>query len=321
MRPTRFGFKALAFYAAMVMAFYAMPYSNPFFLLLGFLTLIGAFGILGARRNLRDVTATFGTPDPIPSGATARVPVELANSTRPRFDLSAHLQLASGERISGHIPLLRGRTAVGLESPALPRGCYPITGAVVESRHPFGLITCRAQFALEQDAELVVYPSTTEALEGRSASSALEDLIMGGIAEAGDLQPAGLRDHREGEGMRGVHWRASARRGHLVVQEWEGGRGQGLEVVLDRRASDEDLERALATLSAIVEVARANKETLRLHSQGLSATYGEGGAPWAEALRFLASTSTVPAGGPAPPVTSRSVLRLPLAERGMAHAH
>ena len=43
------------FWTVMCGAFYAAPYSNLFFLLLGFLTLLGLGGVVGARRNMRDV--------------------------------------------------------------------------------------------------------------------------------------------------------------------------------------------------------------------------------------------------------------------------
>jgi len=319
-RPTRFGLKALAFYASMVVTFYAMPYSNPFFLLLGFLTLLGVTGVLGPLRNLRELGVRFEAPEPVPSGVPTQVPVELTISAGTRFDLGVHLELASGERLTAHAPVATGDTTLALQSPALARGCYAVERAVVETRHPLGLLVCRRNVPVAPGTELIVYPNPSEALEARSRASTLEDLALGGDAAAGDLQPVSLRDHREGDGTRGIHWRASARRGRLVVQEWEGGRGQGLEVVLDRRASEEDLERALATASAIVEFARANKESLRIHSQGLSATYGAGGAPWAEALRFLAGADAVAPGGPAPPSTSSAALRLPRHERGFARA-
>lgn len=321
MRPTRFGLKALAFYAAMCATFYAMPYSNPFFLLLGFLTLLGLTGIAGPARNLRGLRVHFEAPEPVPSGAPVQVPVELALPRGVRFDVTVHLELASGQRLTGHAPVVTEDGSLSLHSAALPRGCYSIERAVLETRHPLGLAVRRRALALPAGGELVVYPNPGEVLEARFRASTLEELALGGDDAAGDLQPASLRDHREEDGTRGIHWRASARRGRLVVQEWEGGRGQGLEVVLDRRAAPEDLERALATVSAIVEFAGTNKEPLRLHSQGLSATYGPGGSPWAEALRFLAAADAVPAGGPAPPSTSKNALRLPRPERELAHVH
>ncbi len=315
MRLTGFGLKGVVFYATTLVAFYATPYSNLFFLLLGFLTLLGLLGAVAAHRNLRGVSAAFDELAPVPSDASVVLPVELFASGGVRFQVAAHVELEGGRRISGTLDVLEGRGTLALRCPPLPRGCYTVARAIVESSHPFGLV--RARRVSQTEGELIVYPSPRSSIEGRSAADALDELLGRGDPGAGDLQPASLRDHREGDGVRGIHWRASARRGRLVVQEWEGGSGQGLEVVLDRRCEPDVLEKALATVSAMVALARINKETLRIYSQDLSATFGDGQRPWSEALRFLACAELVPEHGLAPPATSPNVARLP---RALAHA-
>ena len=136
-------------------------------------------------------------------------------------------------------------------------------------------------------------------------------MLGSNASSEGDLQPSGLRDHREGDSLRSVHWRASARRGKLVVLEWEGGGGEGLEVVLDRRCSSEILEEALSDLSALVLYAREAKEVLAIRSQDLNVTFGEGHEPFDRALYFMAEAQPIAADGQAPPSTSPTVLRLP----------
>ena len=74
MRLTRFGFQGVAFYLVMFGAFFATPYSNLFFLLLGFLTLLGAFSVVAAYRNLGGVTGAVPELRPVPSGADVAVP-------------------------------------------------------------------------------------------------------------------------------------------------------------------------------------------------------------------------------------------------------
>lgn len=311
MRPTRFGLHGLGFYLLMVGAFFAAPYSNLFFLLLGFLTLLGSWGVVAAQRNLSGVTALLTELPPAPSGTSVQVPLQLDAPQRVRFQVAAHLQLKGGQSLTGRVESLSGSATLSLQASQLARGCYAVERSLLQSSHPFGLVRVTRAFAAPK--ELVVYPSPESLLEGRTAAEALDQLLGRSDPGAGDLQPASLRDHREGDGTRGIHWRASARRGRLVVQEWEGGSGRGLEVVLDRRCTAEELEPALATISAMVQLARTNKETLRLHSQDLSATYGESHRSWSEALRFLAQAQVLPAAGPAPPPTSPAVARLPRA--------
>ena len=308
MRLTRFGLNGLLFYLLMVWAFFASPYSNLVFLLLGFLTLLGGGGLAAAFLNMRGVEVRVRATGPLPSGTETRIAATVSVRGRTRFQVTAWMELEDGTRIEGRADALEGEATLELQVPALERGCYRFQRAWLESSHPLGLIAVRRAFAPPQ--ELVVYPAPGELLVGRSAAEAMEELMGGGPA-AGDLQPSSLRDHREGDGVRGVHWRASARRARLVVLEWEGGTGRGLEVLLDRRAEPEALERALSRVSALIHLARTRKESLRIHTQGSSATYGEGHRPWSEAQRLLATTAALPEDGPAPPTVSPAVLRLP----------
>lgn len=309
MRPTRFGLHGGLFYVALVAAFFGSPYSNLFFLLLGFLTLAGLCGVLAARRNLLGVTAATPELTPAPTGTEVRVSLEVHAPRPARFDVRARISLSGGAELSGRVDCLDERGTLTLQSPPLARGCYTVLHAVLESVHPFGLV--RVTRALVGPRELLVYPRPHERFAGRTMLEVQRELLGRADPGAGDLQPASLRDHMERDGSRGIHWRASARRGRLVVQEWEGGNGAGLELLLDRRCAPEALEEALSTLSSLVHLARTSKETLRLHSQGLSVTFGDGQRPWDEALRFLACAEVLPPSGPAPPVVSPSVTRLP----------
>jgi len=310
LRPTRFGIQAACFWLAMFAAFYAAPYSNLFFLLLGFLGLVLVAGTWGARRNVRGVSAVVDVLPPVPAGSDASVSFELRAPRPTRFQIGVRLVLVGERSVVGHVAVLDGEAGAAIAVGGLPRGIHRVERTLLESFHPFGLV--RARIPVAGPEELVVYPAPTEATAGRSAADMLEELL-GRTVTAGTMQPASLRDHRLDEGLQRVHWRASARRAKLIVQEWEGGGGQGLEVVLDRRADADELEDALRTLSALVSLARESKETLRIHTQGLAATFGPGNRPWADALRFLAGADRLPSSAAAPPVTGPGVLRLPKA--------
>ncbi len=314
MRLTRFGVHGGLFTGAMFVAFYGSPYSNLFFLLLGFLTLTGLIGVLGARRNLQGVTAHAPEFEPVPSATAVRVEVPLSVETRRRFDVRGRIALEGGAELRGRAASIERRAALGLVAPPLPRGRYAVTDAALESAYPFGLL--RFTQALAAPSELLVYPRPAEELVGITLREARAALATRPDASSGDLQPAGLRDHTERDGLRSVHWRASARRGKLVVQEWEGGTGDGLQVLLDRRCENDLFEEALSTLSALGQLAKVAKEPLRLATQDFSETFGEGQRPWRELLEFLASVRPLPADGPAPPAASPDVIRLPRRTHG-----
>ena len=55
--PTALGWRGAAFYVTLVGAFFAAPYSNLFFLLLSFLTLLSLLNVWWTTRNFKGVTA------------------------------------------------------------------------------------------------------------------------------------------------------------------------------------------------------------------------------------------------------------------------
>jgi hypothetical protein len=90
-RITWLGFQGGLFYCALVAAFFASPYANLFFLLLGFLTLVGLSGVFAARRNLRGVTAVSPELAPVPTGEVVEATLD-ARAPRPaRFGIRAGL--------------------------------------------------------------------------------------------------------------------------------------------------------------------------------------------------------------------------------------
>jgi uncharacterized protein (DUF58 family) len=317
-RLTAFGFKSIAFYLAMLGAFLASPYSNLFFLLLAFLTLLFAGGAVSTWRNLRGVTAHIPELPPAPAGAGHSLRAQAGAPSRARFQVSVQLELEGAGTASGHAALVSGEQQLTLRLPALPRGLYAVRRARVASSYPLGVFARRRE--VEAPAECIVYPAPVALATVRSGAEALSQLASANSAQRGDLQPSGLREFKSGDEGRAVHWRASARLGALVVKEWESGSGNGLEISLDRRCAAELLEEALSQISALIEVARTHKEVLALSSQGLRATFGDGHRPWREALRFLAETDVLPADGAAPPVVSPAVTRLPMDRREAACA-
>ena len=318
MRLTVFGVKALLFYAAIFGAYFAAPYVNLFFLLLAFLSIQWCLAAFWTWRNVRGIEATVGEIAAIAAETATTIEggLHIANGTR--FNVEITLRLAGGQQISGSAVVLRGDSRVAIAVPPLPRGIHKVEATTVASTYPLGLI--RRSIAVEGPAEIIVHPRPASIMDAatRTAEDLVRELMGSSVQGAGDLQPSGLREHRDGEALRSVHWRASARRGRLVVREWEGGLEQGLEVVLDRRCGAEELEQALSELAAIVVVAREAKEVLGIRTQGRTATFGDGHEPWADALRLLAEVDVLAEDGPAPPATSPAVLRLP--RREMTHA-
>jgi uncharacterized protein (DUF58 family) len=315
-RPTGLGVKAALFYLLLVAAFFAAPYANLFFLLLLFLTMLGAADALAARRNLAGATARVEEVEPAPAGAGAALVATVAAGARSRWALGVEIELADGPTLQAALGEARGDAHLRVPVPPLPRGVHRVRAARLSSAWPLGLWAARRP--IPAPAELVVYPAPLALATSRGAGGGVGELYdMLGAAQ-GFLQPSDLREYRPGDELRLVHWKASARRGSLVIKEWEGGTGAGHEVLLDRRASGEELEEALSGVSALALAAKEQKEVLTVHSQGLSATFGGAHRPWRELFRFLAEADRLPANGPPPPAVPHEVLRLPRRQGGGA---
>lgn len=110
----------------------------------------------------------------------------------------------------------RGSSNVAYEVRCHRRGVYDFEPVLVESSAPFGLF--RAYRQLPAPLQVTVYPQLLPMGTAHSRGYA-----PGGVVDAvqpqttGDLR--GVRDYRPGDQARTVHWRASARRGQLVVKE------------------------------------------------------------------------------------------------------
>lgn len=314
LRPTMLGIKGAVFLALLLLAFFASAYQNLFFLLLAFLGVLSSLTAWWCVRNAHRVDAALLPVTPIPAGAAPLVQMVLTPARGIAHQVTARIAVGRRLRAIGHVQELREEVVVHGYVDPLPRGLHVIAGHVVESLHPFGLFRAQRSWALP--SEIVVHPRPARIDGLRDLRSAVA--MFGGQARsrAGEPVIGGLREWREGEDLRSVHWKASARRGDLVVREWDRTAPERLVVCVDRRTDEEPLEFALSIVMALSELCRAAHDTLTLHSQGHVASYGQDQRPWDELLRWLAGAQVLPASAaPLPPV--EGALRLPPARESL----
>ena len=140
----------------------------------------------------------------------------------------------------------------------VPRGRYVVEQARATIDDPFGL--ARVEVDLAAGGALLVYPRLV----------ALDRLFSESGAHAQDgrrlllRRPSGfdlhsVREYEQGESLRKVHWRTTARRGQLMVKELEDAPRDEIAVLLDADAS------AVSGESFDVQV-RAAGSILRAHA-------------------------------------------------------
>ncbi len=127
-----------------------------------------------------------------------------------------------GHRVSQVVPGLRpGQTyRWHVRTVALVRGVFRLGPMLMVSSDPFGLFTFRR--ALPRQAYIIVYPYTVTLphfplpegrLPGGSAAHRRTPHLTTNVA--------GVRDYQPGDALNRIHWRTTARVGHLMSKEFE----------------------------------------------------------------------------------------------------
>lgn len=187
--------------------------------------LVAGPGSLGASRAQREPLSAFA-PNRVTLSLSSRsrrtLRLDVADAPPPDVDSSAHrrgVRLGPGESAS-------------LEYQATPRrrGEMAFGDLHVRARGPLGLAS--RQWKVPLGRTVSVYPD----LRGLAAATGAERAEEGRARTRGlhdGREFAALRPYRPGDDVRGIDWKATARRGAPVVREWQPERNQAVWLLLD----------------------------------------------------------------------------------------
>ncbi|HEY8924222.1 MAG TPA: DUF58 domain-containing protein [Polyangia bacterium] len=292
---------------------------NLLFLVWGMmLFLILASGVL-SELCLRKLEVRRASPQAIFAESPYLMGIALSNGKRrlPSFSVEVE-DLVDGHPIEKRCYFLKlpaGRTQETAYRHVAPRrGRLRLSGFRVSTRFPFGLIHKSKDVAAPTD--LLVYPALCPVPL---------DLLRGFTSHHGRGYHKwrsrrgeffGLREFRQGDDPRDIHWRTSARRGGAFVRETEDDEGQEVKLVLDNgtptpgvepaQAGDSSPSSAPAFERAVSLAASVACELLnRGYRVGLAVRGEEiapesGPAQATRVLRFLALIERAAPGAPAP---------------------
>lgn len=271
----------------------AINYDNALAYLLAFL-LVGLLftSMLHTWRNLAGLGLAAVAVDAVFAGQPARFELLLTDlAGRPRHGLLLRRMAPRDWRFWRTATL--GRTAecsareddatrVVVEVPSERRGWLPLGRVEIASRYPIGLL--RAWGYLRDDTRCLVYPAPRGTLPvGGSTAGTGDD---GGGAEGVD-DFSMLRPYVEGDSLKSVHWKASARSEDLLVKKLQGGSGLHWLRWPDTAALG-DVEARLSQLTQWVVSLDARGEHYGLELPGFHLEPGSGPAHRERALRALA---------------------------------
>ncbi len=272
--------------------------NNLLYLLLGMmLALIVVSGVL-SEQVIQRLNVKHRLPNRIFAGHPTPIEI-LVDNPRPRVP-SFSIEIV--ERVADLPPARRPaayfmRVDAGGEAHATVRFAFPRRGRVklegfeVVTHFPFGLF--RKSREIDAEEELLVYPQPLDP----GPLTGLADLPQGEVrhprpGRGGDYY--GLRDYRQGDDLRDVHWKLVAKRGDLVLREREKEEARRLTIAFpnawpqDHADPAHAIERAIATCAGLAQRLIADGYVVALATLDGRVPYGSGAAQLDRILRELA---------------------------------
>lgn len=258
--------------------------------LLSFLVLSLGFAGVGLGR----LRVTLEAPQAVTRGESFGMTARIENLRRLMPALCVRVEKASSRwSPEGYVLRIPPRAAAALRISCVydRRGVFPLPPVALSSAFPFGLISKRRR--ADQRGEIVVYPRVravrAAVIDQFSAALAAPRLNMG----EGD-EFFCLREYLPGDDLRRIAWRASARRGTLLVKELAQEAPRYVVFVLDTFRSDDGaefdarFEEAIELVASLAVTLLHRQYTVAVASASGCASEGKGKAQVTRVLDLLA---------------------------------
>ena len=231
-----------------------------------------------ARREVAPRPLTVGTPGRV------TVTISSAHSLDPRGGLhpgrrlsrsivegldireQAAAELTGGAGTKASVARLPDSITLSYALAPTRRGRWPLGPAIVHSSDPFGLVLADTSVG---GAEMIpVWPAIIDLTATAGALMGHADRVVIG-ARTPSPDDASLRDYREGDDLRRVHWKSSARHGEMLVRSDERAGRRPATVLIDLPRASEPLEWAISAAASIALSVLASGHPVRLLGGGL----------------------------------------------------
>jgi uncharacterized protein (DUF58 family) len=226
--PRLFTPRAAGFFAAALGLYVAGRLTGAaelYMLALACLALLGGSYLVVRWGNYRLACSRTVRPVRVSQGGRIAVTIRLVNSSRLETGvllLEDRLPYQLGTPARFVVPGIGGedKALLHYELPATHRGRYTIGPLAVRLVDPFGLAQAGSELA--GTSEVIVHPRVEPlpppALGGELASAAATRVRH--LFSQGD-EFYTTREYRDGDDLRKVHWRSSAKRGQLMIRQEE----------------------------------------------------------------------------------------------------
>ena len=183
-----------------------------------------------------------------------------------RFAEQASSELSGGRALRARVERTPSTVEVRYTVRAARRGRWTLGPLVVTRGDLFGVV--RAPANVGSVAEVAVWPAIVALPAPSEALVGEPDRVALG-ARSPSTDDASLRDYREGDDLRRVHWRSSARRGSLLVRSDERAGMRPVTVLLDQPARPAAVEWSISLAASLAVAMLEAGHPVRLLGAGL----------------------------------------------------
>lgn len=175
------------------------------------------------------------------------------------------------------------------------RGLYSFQGFRISTKFPFGLF--RKTRKASEENEVLVFPATHPVSLPPPRGQLLGDNHSNAVGRRGEF--FGLREYRDGDDRRSIHWRSTAREGKLLVREYEDESQRRISLLIDNalpvtrgEAEEQALEDAISLCASLAQAYLDKGYSLRLIGRGLLVPFAAGDMQLQRVMRALALLET-----------------------------
>ncbi len=176
------------------------------------------------------------------------------------------------------------------------RGAHKLDRISVATRFPFGLIERTLSF--DYTNEVLILPQVIQ-VDNRMQSLKADLGDYESVSKGAGSGLYGLREYTPEHSARDIHWKVSARRGNLIVREYEKEERRRATVLLDNRSPEpsiettEEFEKAIILTASIIEWLLDDQHEVELRTASGMVGFGSGLPHLARCRRTLASMKMI----------------------------
>ncbi len=241
--------------------------NNLIYLLTALMLSLGILDVAAGWFNLRKISGDVDVAEPVYAEEELSVTFRFLNERKHGASFLVKL-IDSAAGLSATAPGIEPDSMAVVRSQAVfrRRGQICLSEMKLISGYPFGFYQNSRN--VNNPKTFLVYPrlmdvrSLLEGARGMTADGALP-------------HPAGedftdIRPYREGDPMRDIHWKATAKSGNLMVKEFRAGISRQVTVALDSgvEAEPETLEKGISLAASLVDLFFSDGIPVRLLTSG-----------------------------------------------------